>query len=139
MEKSVDELNKITERIIGCAYKVSNTLGSGFLEKVYENAFAYELGKTGLSVKQQSVIQVKYDGITVGDYIADFLIDECVLVEVKTVKQLDEIHVAQCMNYLKGTGLHICLLINFGNSRVEIKRIVNNLNEPNAGKRVRSS
>ena len=98
------EINQITEMIIGCSYKVSNELGAGFLEKVYKNALAHELRKTGLKVEQQFPIRVFYDGIIVGDYIADLFVDNCVLVELKTVKSLDDIHMAQCLNYLKATG-----------------------------------
>ena len=119
-----DEINRITEKIIGCAYKVSNTLGCGFLEKIYENSLAYELRKLGFSVKQQEDIDVYYEGVNVGHYIADLLVENLVLIETKTVKNLDDIHKAQCLNYLKATGLKICLLINFGNPRVEIKRLV---------------
>jgi len=130
MKKSFEEINQITEKIIGCAYKVSNTLSSGFLEKVYENAFAFELSKAGLKVNQQSPIKVRYDSMIVGDYIADLLVEDCVLIEIKTVKQIDASHLAQCMNYLKATGLNICLLFNFANRRLEFKRIVHNLIEP---------
>ncbi len=130
-KKTYIEINKITERIIGCAYQVINTLGSGFLEKVYENALVHELYKAGLKVTQQCPVQVKYDGISVGDYIADLLVEDCVLVEIKTVRQIDNSHMAQCMNYLKATGLNICLLFNFANRRLEFKRIVHNLIEPN--------
>ena len=118
------ETNKITETVIGAAYKVGNTLGSGFLEKVYENALAIETRKSGLLVVQQHPINVKYEGAIVGEFIADLLAQDEVLVELKAVKALDEIHLAQCLNYLKATGLHICLLINFGNPKVEIKRIM---------------
>ena len=130
MKKTYEEINQITEKIIGCAYKVSNALGSGFLEKVYENAFAYELKKSGLKVLQQAPIKVKYESIVVGDYIADILVEDCVLVEIKVVKQIDESHMAQCMNYLKATGINICLLFNFATRRLEFKRIVYNLIEP---------
>jgi len=115
----------ITEKIIGCAYTVANILGSGFLEKVYENALAHELRKAGLDVLQQAAIPVMYDGVTVGEYVADLLVDNEILVELKAVKALDNIHFAQCMNYLKATGLTVCLLINFGTPRIEVKRIVN--------------
>jgi GxxExxY protein len=118
------ESNQITEAVIGAAYQVSNALGSGFLEKVYENALALEIRKNGLSVVQQHPIQVKYAGVVVGEFIADLLVREEILVELKAVKTLDEIHLAQCLNYLKATGLHVCLLINFGNPKVEIKRVV---------------
>ncbi len=130
MKMTYEETNQITEKIIGCAYRVSNTLGSGFLEKVYENALAYELNKNGLRVKQQSPIQVRYEDIIVGDYTSDLLVEDYVLIELKTVKHLDDSHMAQCMNYLKATGLNICLLFNFSNQRLEIKRIVHNLIEP---------
>ena len=87
-DKNRQELNRITEKIIGCVYKVSNTLGAGFLEKVYENALALELQRAGLKVAQQHSIQVKYAGVVVGDYVADLLIEEKVLLELKAVKAL---------------------------------------------------
>jgi GxxExxY protein len=119
-----EDYNKITERIIGCAFAVSNKLGSGFLEKVYENALALEIRKTGLDVKQQSPTHVFYDDQVIGEYVCDLLVEDCVLVELKTVKNLEDIHMAQCMNYLKATGLNICLLINFSKPKIEVKRIV---------------
>lgn len=125
-DKKREELNRITERIIGCVYRVSNTLGAGFLEKVYENALALELRKAGLEVAQRHSVQVKYDGAVVGDFVADLLIEEKVLVELKAVKAMDDIHTAQCLNYLKATGLALCLLVNFGKPKVEIRRIVHN-------------
>ena len=118
------EPNQITERIISCAYKIGNTLGCGFLEKVYENALAYELRRLGLNVKQQEEIKVFYDGVEVGYYEADLLVENLILVELKAVREINDIYMAQCLNYLKATKLRICLLINFGNPRVEIKRIV---------------
>jgi GxxExxY protein len=119
----LDKLNPITEKIIGCAYTVSNVQGVGFLEKVYENALAHELRKIGLSVQQQHAIHVMYDGVIVGEYVADLIVEDCVLVELKTLKTIDELHQAQCINYLKATGIRLCLLLNFGTSRVGIKRI----------------
>jgi GxxExxY protein len=115
-------LSEISERIIGCAFTVSNSLGTGFFEKVYENALAHEMRKRGLVVAQQHPIVVRYDGVIVGEYVADFLVEHLVLVELKHAKLLDDVHVAQCLNYLKATGLHLCLLINFGKPRVEIRR-----------------
>ncbi|MEJ7701524.1 MAG: GxxExxY protein [Pyrinomonadaceae bacterium] len=123
-DDSKDEINLITEKIIGCAYKVSNELGCGFLEKVYENALAHEIRKLDLKVEQQKQIKVFYDKTEVGFYETDLLIEDIVLVELKTVKNLDDVHKAQCLNYLKATGLKICLLINFGNPRVDVKRII---------------
>jgi len=129
------EIDWVTERVIQCAYAVGNGLGVGFLEKVYENALAHELRKNGLKAVQQLNVPVYYDGVRVGDYTADLLIEDCVLVELKVVKAFDDMHLAQCLNYLKATGLHVCLLINFGKPRVEVKRIVNRLSED--GSRVR--
>ena len=119
-----NEINVITERIIGCAFSVSNTLGSGFLEKVYENALAHELRKAGIAVSQQYPISVRYDGIIVGEYFADLVAHDRVIVELKAMTNLDESHLAQCLNYLKATGREICLLLNFGSPRVEVKRII---------------
>ena len=118
------DLNEITERVIGCAYSVSNALGCGFLEKVYENALAHDLLKAGVRVAQQWQIHVRYDGVVVGDYVADLLVENAVIVEVKCCKAFDDVHAAQCLNYLKATNLNVCLLINFGRPRVQIKRIV---------------
>ena len=118
------DLNHITESIIGCAYTVGNTLGHGFLEKVYENALGHELAKQGLSVQQQIAVEVRYDDVIVGDYIVDILVEDSVLIEVIAVSTGHNVHLAQCMNYLKATGYTICLLINFARPRVEIKRVV---------------
>ena len=115
-----------TERIIGAAFQVSNVLGCGFLEKVYENSLAYELRKHGHHVEQQFFINVRYDNIVVGQYAADLLVDDEVLIEIKAIKCFDDTHMAQCLNYLKATGKTVCLLLNFGSPKVEIKRIVNN-------------
>jgi GxxExxY protein len=118
-------LNEISEKIIGCAFAVSNGMGCGFLEKVYENALAHELRKTGLAVEQQRSIEVRYDGVVVGSYCTDLLVQGAVIVELKAVKALDDVHAAQGLNYLRATGLKICLLLNFGSPRLEVKRLVN--------------
>ena len=118
------EVNEITEKVIGCLYQVSNSLGCGFLEKVYENASGIAIAKAGLRVQPQFPIQVRYEGVVVGDYFADLLVEELVLVELKAVKLLDEVHTAQCLNYLRATGLPVCLLVNFYRPKVEIKRII---------------
>jgi GxxExxY protein len=118
------KFGRLSERIIGSAIAVANTLGVGFLEKVYENALAHELCKKGLSVEQQHGVIVRYDDVVVGEYTVDLLVDNCVLVELKAVRVLDDIHRAQCLNYLRATGHQLCLLINFGNPRLEIKRLV---------------
>lgn len=119
-------VDSITEKIIGAAHQVSNTLGCGFLEKVYENALAIEISKRGMQLVQQQVIDVRYNDIVVGQYIADMVVEDLVVIEAKAVKCLDDIHRAQCLNYLKATGMTVCLLINFGTPKVDVKRIVNN-------------
>ena len=121
-----NEMKQLTEKVIQCAFAVSNTLGCGFLEKVYENALAHELLKAGLQVQQQHGITVYYDRVAVGEYTADLLVEGVLLLELKAVKNLDDIHLAQCLNYLKATNLHLCLLMNFAKPKVEIRRIVNN-------------
>jgi GxxExxY protein len=117
-------LDHLTERIIGSALTVSNALGAGFLEKVYENALVHELRKAGLAVAQQRGVTVMYDGVIVGDYAVDLLVQESVIVELKAIKAVAAVHRAQCINYLRATGLQVCLLLNFGNPRLEIKRVV---------------
>ena len=103
---------------------MANALGHGFLEKVYENALAHELRKAGLRVGQQCPLKVHYDGVVVGDDVADLLVEESVLVELKTAKAFDDVMVAQCLNYLRASGLSICLLINFAKAKIDIRRIV---------------
>ena len=121
------ELNELSRRIIGSAFTVLNTLGAGFLEKVYENALVLELRKAGLAVEQQRGVRVMYGGTVVGEYFADLLVEEEIVIELKAIKALDEAHRAQCVNYLKASGLRLGLLLNFGRSRLEIKRIANGL------------
>ena len=114
----------LTEKIIGAAFNVSNTLGAGFLEKVYENALVVELTRSSISVEQQKTYQVAYEGTVVGNYVADLVVDGRVIVEVKAAKQLDAVHDAQLLNYLKATGIRVGLLLNFGRSKLQVKRLV---------------
>ena len=102
-----------TGRIIKAAFEVSNTLGCGFLEKVYENALSLELKRRGLQVTQQVPIRVLYLGQTVGNYIADLIVENAVLVEIKATEENHSIYVAQTLNYLRATNLPVALLINF--------------------------
>ena len=111
----------LTHIIIGCAYKVHNTLGPGFLEKVYENALRIELEKAGFRVQQQEPINVVYDGQIVGEYYADLRVNEQVVVELKAALVLTKEHEVQLVNYLTATGIKNGLLINFGLS-VQVKR-----------------
>jgi len=102
------EIDKITERIIGCAYKVSNTLGIGFIEKIYENAHFHEMKKDGLKVERQHPVKVNYDGVIVGEFFLDMLVND---------------HLAQAFNYLRVAGLPACLLINFGQPKIQLRRL----------------
>jgi GxxExxY protein len=126
LEERRVNLDRISKQVIGCAYEVSNTLGTGFLEKVYENALALELRRFGLEAVQQRRIEVRYKGDLIGDFVADIVVENLVIVEVKATKALDEIHSAQCLNYLRGTDLNLCLLVNFGSPKAFVKRIVYN-------------
>lgn len=121
------ELNGLGERMIGCAFAVANTLGIGFAEKVYENARAIEMRKRGLTVVRQRGIVVRYQDTVVGEYTADLMIDDTIIIELKVVKVLADEHLAQCMNYLRATGKRLCLLINFGRPRMEIRRVASNI------------
>ncbi len=116
----------VTDKIINACYKVYNTLGPGFLEKVYENAVKIELEKLGLVAAQQAPISVVYEGNKVGEFFADLLVNDVVIVELKAVDALATIHEVQLVNYLKATKLQVGLLINFG-PKIEFKRKVNSL------------
>jgi GxxExxY protein len=115
------KVDDLTQNIIGCAYKVHNALGPGFLEKVYENALRIELEKLGLDVKQQEPINVGYDGQIVGEYYADLWVDGRVVIELKAVQTLTQRHEVQLVNCLTATGIEDGLLLNFGSS-VQVKR-----------------
>jgi len=111
----------LTGKIIECAYKVHNHLGFGFLENVYQNALMIELQKAGFKAEKEKKIKVYYDGQLVGDYNADIVVEKKIILELKSVKEIHPAHEAQLINYLKATGLEIGLLINFSES-VIIKR-----------------
>jgi GxxExxY protein len=116
-------LEPVTERIIGCAFRVANALGHGFVEKVYENALAHEIRKCGLGAVQQRGIVVFYDDVIVGEFTAGLLAEDQVIVEPEVAGTLSDVHVPQCRNYLRATGKPLCLLISFGQSKVEIRCI----------------
>jgi len=116
--------SEITERILKCAFAVLNAHGHGFSEKVYENSLVIEMREAGLAVEQQVRYEVTYKGQTVGHYIADLVVAGKVLVELKAALGLDDVHVGQCLNYLKASGLKVCLLLNFARPKLEIRRIV---------------
>ena len=112
----------LTKEIIGCSFTVHNTLGPGYLEKVYENAMCIELAKQGLQVRQQEAIKVHYDGQVVGEYVVDLWVENRIIVELKAIQTLTKAHEAQMVNYLTATGTDVGLLINFGTPSVEVKR-----------------
>ena len=116
------EEQAFTEKIIGCAMKVHSTLGPGFLESVYQKALANELRKAGLKVECEKPIAVQYDGISVGDFSADVLVEGRVILELKANQALAPANEVQLVNYLTATGIEIGLLLNFGAERLEFKR-----------------
>jgi GxxExxY protein len=123
------DINDITYAINGAVFEVNNTLGPGFLEKVYENALLVELKIKGLKAQNQVPITVKYKNEIVGEYFADIIVEDKVIIEIKTAEKLEKIHEAQVLNYLKATGLHVGLLVNFKHQKADIKRLVVNLTE----------
>ncbi len=125
---NLTQLNELTDRVIKCFFKVYNTLGYGFLEKVYERALFIELNKIGIKVECQKSIKVHYDNQIIGDYYADIMVDNTVIIELKAVEILCEQHELQLINYLKATDVEFGLLLNFG-KRPEIRRKIfsNNL------------
>jgi len=121
-----ERIDSLTRAIIGAGQRVSSVLGYGFLEKVYENALRIELLRRGLAVQQQFPLQVRYESEVVGDYVADLVVGNEVIVELKAVTTLDRVHHAQCVHYLRATGMQVCLLLNFGRRSLEVRRIVYN-------------
>jgi GxxExxY protein len=113
----------VTEMIIGAFYRVYNSLGFGFLEKVYENAMVLELAEVGFLIGQQQSITVYYKGMVVGDYVADITVNNKIIIEMKACDCLREEHTAQLMNYLKATDMEVGLLLNFGR-KPEFRRVV---------------
>ncbi len=113
---------EVTERVLAGAFQVSNALGCGFLEKVYENAMVVELRKANLSCAQQVPLRVLYDDVTVGEYVADLIVEGAVLVEVKATEEDHPVFTAQILNYLRATRLPVGLLLNFGRPRLSYHR-----------------
>ena len=118
------DINDLTYKINGAIYEVNRVLGSGFLEKVYENALLVELNERGLKSESQIPINVKYKNEIVGDYIADVIVENKVILEIKAIEALQKIHEAQLLNYLKATDYKIGLLVNFTHPKAVIKRFV---------------
>jgi len=118
------EYEALTEKIIGCAIEVHKKLGPGFLESIYENAFIVELQRKNLMVEQQREVLIKYDGVEVGKHRLDIIVDDTVVVELKAVKNIEDIHFAIVKSYLKATGKEHGLLINFSKPVLEVKRVI---------------
>lgn len=123
----------LTGEIIGCAMTVHSTLGPGFLESVYQRALEHELRKRGLHVECEVPIQVVYDGVVVGDYSADMLVEGLIMIENKAIRTLVSAHEAQLVNYLTATGKDIGLLFNFGSDKLQFKRKHRTYRPPGSG------
>ncbi|MHC4233294.1 MAG: GxxExxY protein [Planctomycetota bacterium] len=115
---------ELVYEVVGCAMKVHRELGYGFLEKVYENSMMVLLNKKSIKAKQQFPVPVHFENVIVGEYFADFMIEDKILVELKTVEKIANVHFAQVLNYLKATGIKLGLLINFGPRKLEYERII---------------
>ena len=119
------ELNQLIETVIGCSYQVMNELGTGCLESVYEKALQVALAQSDIRAERQVPIKVMFRQTVVGEFYADLLIEKTLILELKTVDELAPEHQAQAINYLNATGIPAALLINFGNRKVEVKRLLN--------------
>ena len=123
--KRQHQFDDLSKKIIGAAIKVHRELGPGFLENIYEEAFKVELSVQGFLYDAQKEIKIKYLGVEVGTHRLDLIVENKIIVELKTVKELADIHFAQLRSYLKATDLKVGLLLNFAKPTLEIKRIVN--------------
>ena len=121
------EYSELTEKIIGCAYRVYNKMGFGFLESVYEKCMLLELRKVGLAAELQKPVTVYYDSEIVGEFIADVIVNDTVILELKSVRRIIKAHEVQLVNYLVATGKPVGLILNFGERKVEIKRKIKKL------------
>src|ERR1700712_3378251 len=117
---------ELTEKIIGCAMKVHSTLGNGFQEVIYQRALEIEFGKAGLGYAREMEMNIYYDGIEIGTRRVDFFVEDAIMVELKAIINLEEVHLAQAMNYLEAYQMEIGLLINFGSKSLQFKRVHNN-------------
>lgn len=124
MVKEEYKYSEITEKIIGCSMRVHSTLGNGFQEVIYQRALAMELEKANVLFVRELEMPIFYDGISIGTRRADFLVEGKILVELKAITQLEKVHLAQALNYLEAFKLEIGLLINFGNTRLEFRRLI---------------
>jgi GxxExxY protein len=118
------DLNSLSEKVLGAVFEVANTLGAGFLEKVYQRALLRELSLRGIRATPEVSFAVTYKGHPVGEYFADLLVEDVLVVELKCAERLANEHMAQCLNYLRASGLTLCLLVNFQKPKVEWRRVV---------------
>ena len=124
MNADKDQLDSLTESVLGAVFAVTNTLGAGFLEKVYHRALLTELGLRGLRATAEASFTVTYKSHSVGEYCADLLVEDVLAAGLKCVERLSSEHTAQCIDYLRASGRTVCLLVNFQKPKVEWKRIV---------------
>src|SRR6266545_7383293 len=124
------DLNSLSEKVLGAVFEVSNTLGAGFLEKVYQRALLRELSLRGIRATAEASFGVTYKGHSVGEYFADLIVEDVLVVELKCAERLANEHTAQCLNYLRASGRTLCLLVNFQKPKVEWKRIVHGFQIP---------
>ena len=122
-----EEINELSNRVIGYAIKVHRTLGSGFTEKMYGKAFAYELQKNKVKFIQEKTIRVKYEGFLLGEHRLDFLVEDAIIIENKAVYEINNFHMAQMLSYLKAADKKLGLILNFSKAKLEIKRVAYNL------------
>ena len=127
---NADDFDSLTEHVLGAIFEVSNTLGAGFLEKVYERGLLRELALRDIRAKGQASFAVTYKGHYVGEYFADILVEDVLVIELKCVERLAPEHTAQCLNYLRASGRTLCLLVNFQKPKVEWKRVVHGFQVP---------
>ena len=121
------DLDSLTQTVIGAAFEVSNTLGAGFLEKIYERALVTELTLRGISARSQVIYAVRYKDQLVGEFVPDLVVEDQLIVELKCVDQFAPVHMAQCLSYLQASGLRLALLLNFQHPKVQCRRVVRGL------------
>jgi GxxExxY protein len=124
MNADYTDINALSEKVLGAVFEVSNTLGAGFLEKVYQRALLRELSLRGIRATAEASLAVTYNGHSVGEYFADLVVDDVLAMELKCTERLANEHIAQCLNYLRAPGLPLCLLVNSQKPRVEWRRVV---------------
>lgn len=122
-----EQINELSNRVIGYAIKVHKSLGPGFIEKIYTRALVYELKKNKIKFVTEKPIKINYEGFPLGEHRLDFLIEDTIILEVKAVYEINNFHMAQILSYLKATDKKLGLILNFSRSKLEIKRVVYNL------------